>query len=137
MAAKTPLERMLRDAWHEPGLRPAFYKRLSKSEVLVPVHPRPGQVRSGRIGAGEVLSVIAMIRADQVEVIPFYSSAEHLFKASPAGEKCVVMRVRELFESRPEMHFHLNPLSTYGREFSPQDTRSLLATGGIAVTERV
>ena len=137
MATETPLERMLRNAWHEPGLRPAFYKRLLKSDVFVPVLPDPGQGQSGRIGAGEILKVIALVRADQVEVIPFYSSAEHLFKGSPAGEKCVVIRVRNLFESRPDAHFHLNPFSTYGREFSTSDTRSLLATGGIAVTERV
>lgn len=136
MATETPLERMLRDAWHEPGLRPAFYKRLLKSDVLVPVQPRPGQVVSGKIDAGETLDVITFVRNDQVNVIPFYSSPEHLFKASPAGEKCVVMRVRELFESRRDMHFHLNPYSVYGREFSPLDTRSLLATGGITVTER-
>lgn len=137
VATETPLERMLRNAWHEPGLRPAFYKRLLKSDVFVPVLPDPGQGQSGRIGAGEILKVIALVRADQVEVIPFYSSAEHLFKASPAGEKCVVIRVRNLFESRPDAHFHLNPFSVYGREFSPLDTRSLLATGGISVTERI
>jgi len=137
VATEIPLERMLRNAWHEPGLRPAFYKRLLKSDVFVPVLPDPGQGQSGRIGAGEILKVIALVRADQVEVIPFYSSAEHLFKASPAGEKCVVIRVRNLFESRPDAHFHLNPFSIYGREFSPSDARSLLATGGIVVTERV
>jgi hypothetical protein len=137
MATETPLERMLRDAWHEPGLRPAFYKRLLKSDVLVPVQPRSGQVVGGKIDAGETLDVITFMRNDQVAVIPFYSSPEHLFKASPAGEKCVVTRVRELFQMRPDMHFHLNPFSVYGREFSPLDTRSLLATGGIAVTERI
>jgi len=83
------------------------------------------------------LDVITFVRNYGVNVIPFYSSLEHLFRASPAGEKCVVVRVRNLFEMRPDMHFHLNPFSIYGREFSPLDTRSLLNTGGIAVTERV
>lgn len=134
---ETPLERMLRDAWHEPGLRPAFYKRLLKSDVLVPVQPRDGQGLTGKIDAGEALDVITFVRNDGVDVIPFYSSPEHLFRASPAGEKCVVVRVRNLFEMRPDMHFHLNPFSVYGREFSPLDTSSLLKTGGIAATERV
>lgn len=133
---ETPLERMLRDAWHEPGLRPAFYKRLLESHVYVPIRPRPGQGPHKTIAAGETVDVITFVRHDGIEVIPFYSSPQHLFKASPAGEKTVVFRVRDLFECRPDAYFHLNPYSTYGREFTPLDTRSLLATDGIATTER-
>jgi hypothetical protein len=134
---ETPLERLLRNAWQEPGLRPEFYKRLLDSEVLVPVLPQPGQGRQGLIAAGSQLQVICLVTADGAQVLPFYTSPERVFEASPAGEKCVVMITRELFESRRDMRFHINPFSRFGREFTPWEVRSLLDTGGIAVTERV
>ena len=137
MQEKTPLERMLEDAWREPGLRPAFYKRLLESMVLIAVQPRPGQVHDGVIGAGENLAVISLVRTDGVEVIPFYTSPGRVFEGSPMGERCVTMTARVLFEMRPDTHFHINPFSPYGREFTPWEVRSLLGTGGIAVQERI
>jgi len=128
---ETPLERMLRDAWHEPGLRPAFYKRLLDSEVLVPVEAQSEQLRTGKIEAGGLLHVVTLVRKDQVGVIPLFTSSKRVFEASPGGERCVVAIVREIFESRPDMHFYLNPYSRYGREFSPGDVQWLLATGGV------
>jgi hypothetical protein len=137
MATDNPLERMLHDAWHEPGLRPAVYKRMLDTAVYVPVEPRPGQTLDRPIPAGETLDVIALTRIDGIGVLPLFTTPEHLFAAFPAGARCVLMKVQDLFRTRPDMHFHLNPYSVYGREFSPSDTRSLLATGGIAVTERI
>ena len=118
---ETPLERLLRNAWEEPGLRPEFYKCLLESNVLVPVQPTPGQGRRGVIAAGSVLQVICLVRADGAEVIPFYTSPERVFEASPAGENCVVMTACELFESRRDMRFYINPFSRFGREFQPHE----------------
>jgi hypothetical protein len=137
MQEESALEHMLRDAWHEPGLRPAFYKRLLESEVLVPIQAGGEQRRSRVIGAGDTLQVITLVRKDRVGVIPFFTSAPRLFDDAAATGQCVRMIVRELFESRPDMHFHLNPFSRYGREFSPADVRCLLETGGIASTDPV
>ena len=137
VVTESPLERMLRDAWHEPGLRPAFYKRMLDTALYVPVQPRAGQTPDRAIPAGERLDVITFTRVDGIGVIPFFTTPEHLFAAFPAGARCVLMPARELFRTRPDMDFHLNPFSIYGREFSPRDTRSLLATGGIGVTEHI
>ena len=136
MYGETPLERMLRDAWREPGLRPAFYKRLLISEVLVPVQAPPEQVLDGVIAAGAKLDMITLVRSDNTVAVPFYTSPERLYEGSPTGERCVVMTVRELFESRHDLHFHINPFSTFGREFTPWEVRSLLDTAGIATVER-
>jgi len=138
MQAETPLERMVRDAWHEPGLRPTFYRRLLDSDVLVPVQPCPEHVATGVIGAGARLNVITLVRqTDRVGVIPFFTSPERVFEGYPAGERCVQMRVRELFEARRDMHFHLNPFSKYGREFFPHEVSWLLSSGGIAPLEQI
>lgn len=126
---ENPLERLLRDATSEIGLRPEFYRCLLEADVFVPIEPAPGQGRDGTIAAGSTLAIKTLVRNDGVGVIPFYSSAHALFEASPMGEKCVSMRVRDLFESRSDMHFHLNPFSAFGREFPPHEVASLLSSG--------
>jgi len=126
---ETKLERLLRRATHEAGMRPEFYRRLLDADVLVPIEPMPGQGQHGTIDAGSQLAVKMLMRKDGVGVIPFYSSARAVFEGSPLGEECVSMRVRELFEARPDMHFHLNPFSEFGRAFPPHEVASLLSSG--------
>lgn len=122
-------ERLLRDATSEIGLRPEFYRCLLETDVFVPIETAPGQGSDGTIAAGSALAIKTLVRSDGVGVIPFYSLAHALFEASPMGEKCVSMRVRELFESSPDMHFYLNPFSAFGREFPPHEVESLLTSG--------
>jgi len=135
MDEETPLERMLRDAWREPGLRPAFYKRLMESDVIVPVLAKEAEVTNGRLEAGTI-QIVSLVRTNGPLAIPFFTSPARLFEASPGGERCVVMPVRHLFEGRPDMHFYINPGSAWGREFCPWEVKSLLTTSGMAVVER-
>jgi len=124
------LEELLREAHREIGLRPEFYRRLLLAEVLVPVEtslPCP----TATIPAGYSLAVKTLVRSDGVGVIPFYTSPRAVYDGNPLGEKCVLMQVRDLFESRPDMHFHVNPFSQFGREFLPREVASLLQTGQI------
>jgi hypothetical protein len=125
------LEELLREAHREIGLRPEFYQRLLDAEVLVPVEtPLPGP--RGTIPAGTTLAIKTLIRReDGVGVIPFYTSPRAVYDGHPLGEKCVIIPVRELFESRPDMYFHINPFSRFGREFYPREVASLLRTGQI------
>lgn len=134
---ETPLERSLRNASENPGLRPEFYKRLLDSSVLVMVKRRPEQFGARTVAAGSNLNVITLVRNDGVGVIPFFTSPARVFEVSPQGETCVRMTVRELFESRQDMFFHLNPYSQYGRGFSPPEVNSLLATGGIVFPQHI
>lgn len=126
---ETQLERLLRGATREVGLRPEFYRCLLDADVFVPIEPAPGQGSHGTIDAGSMLAIKTLARKDGIGVIPFYSSARAVFEGNPRGEKCVRMRVRELFEARPDMHFHLNPFSEFGREFPPHEVESLLSSG--------
>ena len=132
IADATPLERLLEAATHEAGLRPEFYRHLLDAEVLVPIERElhPGD----RAPSDSVIYVHCMTRVDRVSVIPFYSSPARVYEAGPATPKCAVMRVRELFALQPEMHFHLNPFSQFGREFPPHEVKALLARGTVVAT---
>jgi hypothetical protein len=135
IGSETPLERLLRHATMEPGMQPEFYRKLLDSVVLVPVQPAPDQ-RAGKIPPGSTLQVVTLLRTDGIGVIPLYTSAARVFEGSPQGERCVQMTVREIFESRPDMHFHVNPFSQFGREFVPFEVRSLIKHNAIAVPQR-
>ena len=124
-----PIERLLQEVRRNPARRPEFHQQLLNARVLVPVSAQhPG---SGRqiIPAGEDFNVITMVRSDGVSVIPFFTSPTRLYQWSLAGEQCVLLSVRELFESRPDMHFHLNPQSPDSQVFTPPEAQALLVKG--------
>ena len=119
-----PLERMLGAAERKPEQLSRLYRKLLTSEVLVPV--LAPQATQGKVLAGELLNVIALVRTDGVDVLPFFTSPEKVYRWRAEGAQCVVMYVRELFESRPDMHFCLNPASSDCLEFTPAETLALL-----------
>jgi len=138
-ANETPLERLLRNSQEEPGLRPEFYRRLLDAQVLVPVKVGPGQSLNGMIPANTTLGVITHVMESGIEVVPFYTSAARVFEGAPEGEQCVLMTTWDLFEllkHRRDMHFHLNPFSKFGRQFSPSEAAALLARGIPLTTAR-
>ena len=124
---ENPLERMLRDLGRQPELHPASYQRLLVSEVIVPVQVSAEHLPHRKIPAQSLVQVITQVRADGVGVIPFFTSPERLFLWSPTGERCVMMFVRELFESRPDMQFCLNLGSHDEQQFTPSQVQALLA----------
>lgn len=126
-----PIERLLRHAQHERGLRPEFYRRLLDSSVIVPIRQQSGRPQCGGIAAGTTVEAISLVRVDGLALVPFFTSATPFFSAFPNGHGCIVMPVRELFGSREDMPFCLNPFSKYGRDFYPIETQSLLTIGGL------
>ena len=126
----TPLERLLALATQDAGVRPEFYRRLLAADVFVPVLHGPAE--NGVVPAGETILIKCLDRIDGVQVIPFFTSSTAVFDAAPAGDRCVVMRARELFESKRSSHFHLNPASPFGRAFVPAEIDLLLRTGGLS-----
>lgn len=119
-----PLERMLGGAGRKPEQLSRLYQQLLTLEVLVPV--LAPQVTQGKVPAGELLNVITLVRTDGIEVLPFFTSQEKVYRWQAAGAHCVVMYVHELFESRPDMHFCLNPTSSDSLEFTPIEAQALL-----------
>lgn len=120
------LEQMLRVAQLGPEQLLLFHRKLLASEVLVPVLAPPDRAPRGTVPAGELLNVITLVRPDGAGSLPFFTSPEKVFRWEPAGARCVVMYVHELFESRPDMHFYLNPASPEGREFTSTEAQALL-----------
>jgi len=129
MSDETPLERLLRHAVTEPGMRPEFYRRLLDAEVLIPIEKPKGH-SGNRLAPGTTVKVRTLRRFDGVEFIPFFTSAERFDDAGMRSE-CVRMPVRALFESRSDIYFHINPFSLYNRDFGPTDIASLLTLDGI------
>jgi|GEM_PF-4956052 len=119
-----PPERMLGVAERKPEQLSRLYQQLLTLEVLVPVLAPP--VTQGKVPAGKLLNVITLVRIDGIEVLPFFTSPEKVYRWQAAGAHCVVMYVRELFESRPDMHFCLNPTSSDSLEFTPAEAQALL-----------
>lgn len=124
--AESLLERMLEEEPRDAAWLLRFHKHLLESEVLVPVKVQGHETHPTTIPAGSDLNVITLSRTDGVDVIPFFSSSGRLYQWSPTGEQCVLLTVRELFESRPDMHFWLNPCSQGNREFAPPLVCTLL-----------
>jgi len=125
--AESALERMLEEEPGDAAWLAQFHKQLLESEVLVPVKVQGHDADLTTIPAGSDLNVITLSRTDGVDVIPFFSSSGRLYQWSPTGEECVLLTVRELFESRPDVHFWLNPYSQGNREFTPSLVSALLS----------
>jgi len=118
------LEFALERATDDPGARPAFYQLLMASHVFALVDARPG-------AEAWPSSLIAWVRDDNIHVIPFFSSVSTLPPARQPGLGVVRMPVRSLLEATRGMHLHLNPRSAFGREFTPDEITSLMASGTI------
>ncbi|WP_018973888.1 SseB family protein [Rudaea cellulosilytica] len=123
---ESTLEQMLQEVPRDAAWLKRFHNQLLESEVLVPVKIQPHEVHRRMIPPGSDLNVITLSRSDGVDVIPFFSSSDRLYQWEPRGEQCVLLTVRELFESRPDMHFWLNPHSQGSREFKPSLVSVLL-----------
>jgi hypothetical protein len=125
--APNALEAALEEATRDPGARPAFYRQLLESEVVVllaPVHD--GSSRDG-------MGLITWTRSDGVAVIPFFSSLAVCQRSVTKPGATAIVPARSLFQAAQtfSMHMHLNPHHDFGREFVPEELASLLAYGTI------
>ena len=120
------IERMLRSGLHDPSQLLKFYCQFLNKEVLVPVLLPADRRHPSVVPAGDPFDVITLVCADDTEALPFFTSPSRLYRWQPTGAQCVLMYVRELFESRPDMHFWLNPRSPDSYLFSLSEVHSLL-----------
>lgn len=125
--APNAVEVALEQATRDPGARPAFYRKLVESQVVVllaPVHD--GSSRDG-------MGLITWTRNDGVAVIPFFSSLAVCKQAVSDPGQTAIVPARALFQAARtfSMHMHLNPHYEFGREFVPEELTTLLADGTI------
>jgi hypothetical protein len=125
------IERLLMRASAEPAERPAFARALIGAQIFVVLVSDGGPIAPGPDGkvtipVGTKLTLPSAMRGEE-RLIPFFtapSRARIWFK----GDHIVAPdRTRDLFERYPDAPFLLNPGSDYGKEFTPNEIKRLLA----------
>lgn len=133
MAKDNKIDALLRAAVNEPGCRPAFYRALLDAEVYVLVDE--GCARGKKVvPAGSLIQIVQWC-VDGDYVTPFFSSVEAVREGAPYNLRCVIMPVRDLFESQPGARLHLNPNCQFTCRFEPHEVASLLASGSVNIPE--
>ncbi|RUO29722.1 endopeptidase IV [Aliidiomarina sedimenti] len=124
------LEEILRLAAGEPAHRPQFCEVLLSSKVFVlgttAEADTDGEVY---LEAGSKIQIKHWEKADASPVIPFFSSLEVLQKSIEREESFLALPARSLFEMTEGARLVLNPMSEYGKEFSPEEVAQLLSIG--------
>ena len=122
--AQPPLEKLFERAIAQPELHDEFLRLLLATEVFVATETRmPG---GAVVPAGTTVLVRSFVRTDGVTCIPFYTSRESFLRANPEDNHCILMQVRDLFESRLDAYFYFNPTSSFEYQFSPAEIAELL-----------
>lgn len=123
------LEQLLRLAATEPGHRPAFVRTLLDSTVHV-----IGSTDEGHgervLPAGSSVALQHWHKQDGTLFIPFFTSLELLQASNDTpGASWLALPARSLFEITLGASLILNPQSSHGKEFLPEEVRHLLDTG--------
>lgn len=128
----TKLEEMLRRASDEAAWRPAFYRQLLESQVLVLL---PDKARARQVARPDRVHFVQWKRIDGTLAIPFFSSTRTFYEAVPQGGQCLVLDTPQLMELTRGAILHLNPLSEFNVELTPSDIEALLSSGSLVVPE--
>lgn len=127
--SQNALERKLAQAADDPATRPEFYKELLEAEIFViGFTDSPGEGRT-TVPEGAKLSIVNWTKDDGTPTIPFFTSLEALQRALKEEARFVAMPARSFFEITLGSFLVLNPMSSYGKEFHPDEVRALLETG--------
>lgn len=121
------LESMLVEAANDPGKRPAFYRELLGSRVLVLGSSSEPPSDSGMLRAGSTVSIQHWQGEDGEKAIPIFTSLERLQAAIAGEESYLQMAARDLFGMVSDgSGYIMNPRSAYGKLFTPAEVASLL-----------
>jgi hypothetical protein len=124
------IERMLMRASAEPAERPGFARALMDAEIfllLVPDRgPIPGPDGNAVIPEGTKLTLPSAMRGEE-RVFPFFTAPSRARAWFKGGHIVAPERTRDLFSRYPDAPFVLNPGSDYGKDFTPNEVKRLLA----------
>src|SRR5262245_48903867 len=123
------LETALRLAATEPAHRPEFYKRLLESTIYILGQSESPAGDTRTLEAGEKISIQNWVRNDGSPVIPFFSSLDALQSSIDKETRYLALPARTLFEMTKGSSLVLNPKSSYGKEFLPNEIEALLSDG--------
>lgn len=131
-APRNRLEETLLLAMRDPSARSAFYRELLESEVFVVGETKGDFEDLGagyrRAGPGTHLSVTMLDGGQGRRLVGFFSSLARLQESFKPRAQANFVRInaRILFEALPGETFVLNPRSSVGKEFPPDEVRALL-----------
>ncbi|MDR0480450.1 MAG: enhanced serine sensitivity protein SseB C-terminal domain-containing protein [Gallionellaceae bacterium] len=123
------LERKLMLAAGNPASRPEFYQALMESTIFIIGSTSSGGEGATTIPAGATLSIANWEKKDGTPIIPFFTSLDALQRALREEADYVALPARSFFEMTQGAQLVLNPSSSYGKEFTPDEVRALLETG--------
>jgi len=126
------LESLLRRACAEPAWRPAFYRTLLESDVLILV---PDLVIVPNAHGDDVIRFVQWNRVDGSAAIPFFSSSRTLFEAVPESARCLVLDMPTFLALSRGALLHLNPFSEFNVELPPDEVEVLLKDGALGKPE--
>lgn len=126
------LEGLLRQACQAAAWRPALYRQLLDSRVLVIV---ADALAAKNVARPDRVHFVQWKRVDGTAAIPFFSSARTFFEAVPNGAKCLVLDTRQLLELTRGAILHLNPYSEFNLQVMPSDVDAMLRDGSLVVPE--
>lgn len=124
------LEQALRRAAMEPADRPAFFRLLLESTVLVLLHPDSPFVEGYQaLGVGSKILIQNWQNLDGSLIHPFFSSLDTLQPVLESEEHYLALPARALFGAFPGASWVLNPGSSCHRTFSADEIEALLLNG--------
>lgn len=127
--APNALELALEKAATGPAHRPEFYRVLLQSEVFVLGQTERKEQGAITVEEGETLSIAHWRKNDGTNFIPVFTSLAVLRRAISGDQSYLALSARTLFEATKGANVILNPASSFGKEFLPNEIESLLATG--------
>ena len=123
------LELSLARAAADPASRPEFYKTLLESEVYVIGFSDSAKEGRSTLPEGSKLSIVNWQKKDGTPIVPFFTSLEALQSALKEEARFVTLPARSFLEMTRGSSLVLNPTSSYGKEFYPNEVQALLETG--------
>lgn len=114
------LEAALQRAATSPADRPAFYRELLASRVLIIPAEMP-DMENGRIKEGQELKLSALEHEGK-QYVPFFTSASRIQGSNPYLE----LGARNFLEMTRGARLVLNPGAKYGKEFAPEEVEAML-----------
>lgn len=123
------LELALQRAAIDPSSRPDFYRVLLESEIYVIGSTNVPTEGRSLIPVGAKLSIVHWEKNDGTPVTPFFTSLEALQRSLKEESSFLALPARSFFELVTGQTLVLNPASSHGKEFFPNEVASLLSSG--------
>jgi hypothetical protein len=116
------LEIALKNATENPASRPAFYRELLDSKVVIIPAGEPPLTAGGAVPEGTQIK-LARVALDGRPTVPFFTSEQRL---PSTAKRYLLLSARSFFEMTRGVYLVMNPGSPLGKEFVPDEVTRLL-----------